>query len=62
MSISQNAATAPHIPGEWRFKGITESGFPLVFYVHDVGVSIFTKRTIAEYAVLRGCEYASDRF
>ena len=58
MSILQNAANPPHIPGEYRFKGMTESGFPLVFFVHDIGVSIFTKRKIAEYALMRGSDYA----
>lgn len=52
-SILPSAATRPHIPGDWRFKGITETGEPVTWYVYDVGVWIFTKRSIAEYALER---------
>lgn len=48
-----SAATRPHIPGGWRYKGITETGEPVTWYGYDVGVWIFTKRSIAEYALAR---------
>ena len=54
MSILQNAAIRTHIPGDWRFKGITDAGLPIVFYSYDFGVNIFTKQSIAEYALQKG--------
>ena len=53
MCTLLSIASRPHIPGGWRFKGITDTGEPVTWYVYDIGVWIFTKRSIAEYALER---------
>lgn len=48
---SPNVPIPPHIPGGWRFKGITDNGEAVTWYAHDIGVWIFTQRNVAEFAL-----------